>query len=185
MWMKLWGMKMRIDRRLICLIALAFMIAAWPQASLRVAAYADDRAEVRSTVQRIFNQMKAREYDNLYDSLSASSRARMTRQSFTRSMQRADDSYRLERLEIGSVRVRRNTAIVDTVIYGRVLKPSDAEGKIVAQQTLVREDGQWRISSASAGAGLSSRPARIYVKRDGRWVDITAALRSGMGRRRS
>lgn len=181
--MKVREKMMRIYRRLICLIALALMIAVWPQAQENVYA-ADDRAEVRSTVQRIFNQMKARQYDNLYDSLSASSRSRMTRQSFTRSMQRADDNYSLERLEIGAVRVRGNTAIVDTVIYGRVLKPAEGEGKIVAQQTLVREDGQWRVSSASPGAGLSSRPARIYIKRDGRWVDITAALRSGMGRRR-
>lgn len=175
---------MRINKGLMCLIALALMIGGGAQAQGNAAFGADDRAEVRSAVQRIFNHMKAREYDNLYDSLSASSRSRMTRQSFTRSMQRVDDSYRLERLEIGSVRVRRNTAIVDTVIYGRILKPADGEGKIVAQQTLVREDGQWRITSASPGAGLSSRPARIYVKRDGRWVDITAALRSGMGRRR-
>lgn len=173
---------MRINRRLIWLIAPALMIAAWPTALL--SAVRDDKAEVRSAVQRIFNQMQARQYDDLYDSLSKSSRSRMTRQGFTRSMQRADDNYRLERMEIGAVRVRGNTAVVDTVIYGRVLKPSEGEGKIVAQQTLVREDGQWRVSSASPGAGLSSRAARIYLKRDGRWVDITAALRSAAGRRR-
>jgi hypothetical protein len=159
------------------------MIAAWPQTLL--SASRDDRAEVRSTVQRIFSQMKSRQYNDLYDSLSASSRARMTRERFTSSMQRVDDNYQLERMEVGAVRVRGNTAVVDTVIYGRVLKPTEGEAKIVAQQTLVREDGQWRVNSASPGAGLSSRPARIYLKRDGRWVDITAALRSAAGRRRS
>jgi hypothetical protein len=172
---------MRINRRLIWMAALALMIAAWPQTLF--GASPDDRAEVRSTVQRIFSQMKSRQYNELYDSLSASSRARTTRQRFTSSMQRADDNYQLERMEIGAVRVRGNTAVVNTVIYGRVLKP-EGEAKIVAQQTLVREDGQWRVNSASPGAGLSSRPARIYLKRDGRWVDITAALRSA-GRRRS
>lgn len=175
---------MSINRRLIWLTGLAFIIvAAAPQTLL--SASRDDKAEVRSTVQRIFNQMKSRQYDNLYDSLSESSRGRMTRQRFTSSMQRMDDNYQLERIEIGAVRVRGNTATVDTVIYGRILKPTEGEGKIVAQQTLVREDGQWRVSSASPGTGLSSRPGRIYLKRDGRWIDITAALRSAAGRRRS
>ncbi|MBD0370258.1 MAG: hypothetical protein ICV60_05445 [Pyrinomonadaceae bacterium] len=174
---------MRTNRRLIMLSALALIIVAGPQAIL--SATSDDKAEVRSTVQRIFNQMKARQYDDLYDSLSETSKKRVTRQRFTSSMRRADDNYQLDRIEIGAVRVRGNTAIVDTVIYGRVLRPTEGEGKIVAQQTLVREDGQWRVSSTSPGAGLSSRPARVYLKRDGRWVDITAALRSAAGRRRS
>jgi hypothetical protein len=146
---------------------------------------ADEKAEVRSTVQRIFNQMKSRQYSELYDSLSASSRRRITRERFISSMQRMDDNYQLERIEIGAVRVRGDQAVVDTVIYGRVLKPAEGEGKIVAQQTLVREDGEWHVASASPGAGLSSRPARVYLKRDGRWVDITAALRSAAGRRRT
>jgi hypothetical protein len=158
-------------------------IAAVPQTLL--SATRDDKAEVRSAVQRIFSQMKAHQYGELYDSLSASSRARMTRQRFTSSMQRMDDNYQLERIEIGAVRVRGNTAVVDTVIYGRMLKPSEGEGKIVAQQTLVREDGQWRVSSSATGTGLSSRPGRIYLKRDGRWVDVTAAMREAAGRRRS
>jgi hypothetical protein len=182
--MKFREKKMRINRRFVWLAALAFMLlTAMPQTLL--SATRDDKTEVRSAVQRIFSQMKSRQYDELYDSLSASSRSRMTRQRFTSSMQRMDDNYRLERIEIGAVRVRGNTATVDTVIYGRMLKPSEGEGKIVAQQTLVREDGQWRVSSASTGTGLSSRPGRIYLKRDGRWVDITAALRSAAGRRRS
>lgn len=176
---------MRINKRSIWLTAvLAFMMmAAVPQTLL--SATRDDKAEVRSAVQRIFSQMKSRQYDELYDSLSASSRARMTRQRFTSGMQRMDDNYQLERIEIGAVRVRGNTAVVDTVIYGRMLKPSEGEGKIVAQQTLVREDGQWRVSSTSTGTGLSSRPGRVYLKRDGRWVDITAAMRAAAGSRRS
>ncbi|MCA1558068.1 MAG: hypothetical protein LC731_05965, partial [Acidobacteria bacterium] len=151
---------MKINRRLIRLVILAsVMIAAMPNAMF--GAGADDKSEVRSTVQRIFNQMRSRQYNDLYDSLSSSSKKRMTRQRFTSSMQRMDDNYQLERIEIGAVRVRGNTAVVDTVIYGRVLKPAEGEGKIVAQQTLVREDGEWRVSSASPGGGLSSRPGRV------------------------
>ncbi len=184
--MKAWIRKkaMRINKRLTLLAPLALiMIAAVPQTLL--SASSDDATEVRQTVQRIFNQMKSHQYGDLYDSLSASSRSRISRQRFTSSMQKWDDSYRLERIEVGKPRVRGNNAVVDTIIYGRILKPSEGEGKIVAQQTLVREDGQWRIATASAGAGLSNRPARIYLKQDGRWVDISAAIRSAAGRRRS
>ncbi|HKS29156.1 MAG TPA: hypothetical protein VJS44_15115 [Pyrinomonadaceae bacterium] len=174
---------MRTNRRLVWLAALALIItAAWPQKFSSAAT--DDRAEVRSTVQRIFNQMKSRQYDELYDSLSSSTRRRFTRERFSSSMRRSDDNYRLDRIEIGAVRVRGNRAVVDTVIYGRVLRPTEGEGKIVAQQTLVREDGEWRVDSASPGAGLSSRAARVYLKQDGRWIDVTAALRSAAGRRR-
>jgi hypothetical protein len=182
--MKMPEKKMRINRQSIWLTALVLMATLWPQALVGAAA-ADDKAEVRSAVQRIFSQMKSRQYDDLYDSLSNSSKKRFTRQRFARSMQNADNNYQLDRIEIGAVRVRGNTAVVDTVIYGRVLKPTEGEGKIVGQQTLVREDGQWRVSSGSPGAGLSSRPSRVYLKRDGRWVDITTALRSAAGRRRS
>ena len=174
---------MRRYKRLASLAAAAFIIiAGLPQTLLSAAG--DDRSDVRQTVQRIFNQMKSRQYSDLYDSLSASSRKRITRQRFTSGMEKWDDSYRLERIEVGTPRVRGNTAVVDTVIYGRILKPSEGEGKIVAQQTLVREDGQWRVSTTSTGAGLSSRPARIYLKQNGRWVDISAAIRSAAGRRK-
>ena len=176
--------EMRTNKVTASVAALALiMIAALPQTLL--SASRDDAAEVRQTVQRIFNQMKSHQYNDLYDSLSASSRSRITRQRFTSSMEKWDNSYRLERIEVGRARVRGNTAVVSTVIYGRVLKPSEGEGKIVADQTLVREDGQWRISTTSPGAGLSSSAARIYLKQDGRWVDITAAIRSAAGRRRS
>lgn len=175
---------MRINKQLAQLLPLALLLIMCAPHRLLSAA-PDDASEVRQTVQRIFNQMKSHQYDSLYDSLSASSRSRVSRQRFISSMQKWDDSYRLERIEVGQARVRGNTATVDTVIYGRILKPSEGEGKIVVQQTLVREDGEWRVSMTSPGAGMSSRPARVYLKQDGRWVDITAAIRSAAGRRRN
>lgn len=172
---------MTINKRLASFaIPALLIIAALPQTL--PSASLDDAAQVRSTVRRVFDQMKSRQYDSLYDSLSASSRSRISRQRFTSSMQRMDNAYQLERIEVGRVRLSGNRAVVDTVIYGRVLKPAEGEGKIVAQQTLVREDGEWRVDSGSTAAGLSSTSSRIYLKRDGRWVDITAALRSA-GRR--
>ena len=159
------------------------MIAAAPRALLS-AAGRDDREEVRRTVRRVFDQMKSHQYDALYDSLSESSRKRISRQRFTSSMQRADDNYQLERIEIGAVRVRGDQATVETVIYGRLSRLSEGEGKIVSRQTLVREGGEWKVSTASPNAGLGSNP-RIYLKQDGRWVDVTAAARAARGGRRS
>lgn len=173
--------EMRINRRFMSLAALVLVLASvLPAHSLSAAR--DDRAEVRRVVQRIFEQWKSRQYDELYNSLSASSRSRISRERFTGSLQRTESFYELERIEIGRPRITGSRAVVNTVIYARVLKPTESEGKIVAQQTLVREDGQWRVATGSAG-GLSSTPARVYVKRDGRWVDVTSALRSASRRR--
>ena len=55
--------------------------------------------------------------------------------------------YALDRMEIGAVRVTGNLAVVDTVLYGRVVSPIQAEGKIVVQQYLIREDGKWRVAT--------------------------------------
>lgn len=171
---------MTINKRLAWIAALTFItLGLWPQTLL--SARRDDAADVRKTVRRVFDQMKSHQYDALYDSLSESSRKRISRQRFTSSMEKWDETYQLDRVEVGRVRVNGDRAVADTVFYGRLLKPSESEGKIVVQQTLVRESGQWRIAATSAGVSNSS--PRIYVKRDGRWVDVTAALRAA-GRRR-
>jgi hypothetical protein len=138
----------------------------------------------------IFEQLRSGEYDKLYDSLPAASRSRLSRERFTSMLRRASGTYHLDRLEIGAVRVSGDFATVDTVMYGSVERPVQAEGKIVAQQYLVREDGRWRVATgdrATIQRFLSANPAfarkfsirepRVFVKRDGRWVDLTETLR--------
>ena len=49
------------------------------------------------------------------------------------------------------MRVSGNIAVADTELYGRVTKPFPAEGKIVVQQYLVREDGKWRVATGDSG----------------------------------
>ena len=174
---------MKTSRRFISFIAVALIfICALPAGASSVGA-PDEAAEVRQTVRRTFDQLRAGQYGEVYDSLSSSSRTRITRQRFIRSMEGTRDIYELDRMEIGRVRVRGNRATVNTTIYGRVLKPTAGEGKIVAQQTLVRENGEWRVATGSPSAGLSSTSPRIYVKRDGRWVDVTNAVRAATRRR--
>jgi len=151
---------------------------------------ASDVSDVRNTVQTVFEQLKSRNYEGLYDLLPDSSRNRMSRDRFVSALQRAQDFYQLDRLEIGAVKVAGNLAVVDTVLYGRVVAPIQAEGKIVVQQYLVRENGKWRVATGDQGAvrkflatnpafskGFRIRQPRIYVKQNNKWVEFNPGRR--------
>jgi hypothetical protein len=143
------------------------------------------QAEVRSTVQGVFDQLKSHNYSALYDLLPASARTRMSRERFVSALQRAQGFYELDRMDIGAIKESGNLAVVDTVLYGRIVNPIQAEGKIVAQQYLIREDGKWRVatgdqstvrkflaSNPAFGKGFKIREPRIYMKRGEKWVEF-------------
>ena len=146
---------------------------------------AANEGEVRGTVQRVFQQLKSRDYGSLYDALPAATRTRMSRARFTGALQRAQDMYVLDRIDIGAVRRSGNIAVVDTVLYGRVVSPIQTEGKIVVQQYLVREEGKWRVATGdrrtiqqflganpSFGRRFPIRTPRIYVKQNNKWIEF-------------
>lgn len=146
---------------------------------------ASQESDVRSLVQRVFDQLKSGQYSSLYEILPSGSRARISRERFTSTLQRTRAMYQLDRLDIGAVHISNNLAVVDTVMYGSVLRPLAAEGKIVVQQYLVREDGSWRVATGdnrtirrflSANPAFarkfSIRPPRVYVKQNGRWIEV-------------
>jgi hypothetical protein len=148
-------------------------------------ARASDVTDVRSTVQNVFEQLKSRNYGELYELLPGSARSRMSRDRFVTALQRAQDFYQLDRLEIGAVKVSGNLAVVDTTLYGRVVAPIQAEGKIVAQQYLLREDGKWRVATGDQsavkkflaanpgfGKGFKLRQPRVYVKQNDKWIEF-------------
>ena len=150
---------------------------------------------VRGVVNAIFEQLKAGRYVELYDALPVASRSRISRERFADLLRRASGTYRLDRLEVGAVRVSGDISVVDTVMYGTVERPFPAEGKIVAQQYLVREEGRWRVATgdrATIRRFLAANPAfakkfpirepRVFVKRDGRWLDLTQAIRASTKR---
>jgi hypothetical protein len=110
-----------------------------------LAAPPSDEADVRGAVQRIFDQLKTGQYEALYDSLPSSSRTRLSRDQLVKGLQRTSNLYQLQRIEIGAVRVSGNLAVVDTVMYAHVAPPFNADGKLVVQQYLVREEGSWRM----------------------------------------
>ena len=153
-------------------------------------ANASDVSDVRGTVQNVFEQLKSRSYSELYDMLPGSSRNRMSRDRFVSALQRAQGFYQLDRIEIGAVKVSGNLAVVDTVLYGRVVAPIQAEGKIVAQQYLLREDGKWRVATGDQSAvkrflaqnpgfskGFKIRQPRIYVKQGDKWIEFNPSRR--------
>ena len=142
-----------------------------------------NEGEVRGTVQRVFEQLKSRDYASVYDSLPSSSRTRMSRSRFIDALSRAQNMYVLDRIDMGKVRLSGNMAVVDTVLYGRVLFPIQTEGKIVVQQYLVREDGAWRVATGdnttirrflagnpAFGKKFPIRQPQIYIKQNGSWV---------------
>jgi hypothetical protein len=143
------------------------------------------QAEVRSTVQGVFEQLKSQNYSALYDLLPVSARNRMSRERFVGALQRAQGFYQLDRMDIGTIKVAGNMAVADTVLYGRIVNPIQAEGKIVAQQYLVREDGKWRVatgdqstikkflaSNPAFGKGFKIREPRIFMKQGNKWVEF-------------
>ena len=148
-------------------------------------AKASDQSDVRATVQNVFEQLKAHNYDNLYDLLPGSARSRMSRERFVSALQRAQDFYQLDRMDIGTTKVMGNLAVVDTVLYGRVVNPIQAEGKIVVQQYLLKEDGKWRVATGdqstvkkvlAANPGFSKQfriqQPRVYVKQGEKWIEF-------------
>jgi hypothetical protein len=155
---------------------------------------APNEAEVRSTVERAFQQLKSGDYNSLYDVLPSASQRRLTRAQFVRALERTRGMYELDRVEIGAVRVAGDLGVVDSVVYGRGRAPFAGEAKIVARQYLVREGGRWRVTTgdrATIQPLLAANPAfakkypltqpRLYLKRDNRWVDMSKELQ-GMRR---
>jgi hypothetical protein len=112
----------------------------------------------------------------------------MSRERFVSALQRAQEFYQLDRMDIGATKVMGNLAVVDTVLYGRVVNPIQAEGKIVVQQYLLREDGKWRVATGdqstvkkflAANPGFSKgfkiKQPRVYVKQNNKWVEFNPA----------
>ncbi|HYP54381.1 MAG TPA: hypothetical protein VEQ42_12610 [Pyrinomonadaceae bacterium] len=182
-----------------CLLLSARATMTTEAASSSNAVYATgaaDEAGARRALESAFQMLRAGQYGGLYDALPSASQRRITRARFVESLNRARGMYELERMEVSNVSVAGDLAAADTVIYGRALRPIVADGKIVARQYMVREGGRWRVTTGdrqTVGPLLAAHPAfarrypprqpRVYVLRDGKWVDVTT-LAGGAGRRR-
>lgn len=181
----------RMTTRFLRIVLVVVFVAA---ASIPIRAVSNE-AEVRGVVERVFQQLRSADYGGLYDVLPANSRRRVTREQFTRMLAQTRDIYDLDRIEIGKVRTSGDLAVVDTVMYGRIRRPVESDAKLVVQQYLVREEGRWRVATgdrATVRRFLNANPAfakkfpirepRAYVKRDGRWVDVSSVIKSAARR---
>src|ERR1041384_7283797 len=152
-------------------------------------AVASDQSDVRAAVQHIFDQLKCGQYSQLYDALPASSRTRMTRERLAQGLQRTQDTFELQRIEIGSIRVSGNLAVADTTMYAHV-KPLNADGKLVVQQYLIREDGGWKVATgdtATINRFLQSNPTfakrfpikkpQAFIYQNNKWVPLPLGQR--------
>jgi hypothetical protein len=149
-----------------------------------------DESDVRGAVQHIFDQLKNGQYEALYDSLPSSSRARISRDRLVQGLRRSQDMFQLQRIEIGPVRVSGNLAVADTTMYAHISKPFDADGKLVVQQYLVREDGSWRVATgdnATINSFLKNNPTfarkfpikkpQAFVNQNGKWIPVPLGRR--------
>ena len=175
-------MKTKVWKTRMLLFVLLALTTMWSSTGI---ARASDESDVRATVQSVFQQLKSRDYGATYDSLPASTRKRMSRERFASALRRAQDRYSLDSINIGNVRVSGNIAVADTELFGRVSQPFPAEGKIVVQQYLVREEGKWRVATgdtATIQRFLKANPAfarkfpirqpRVYVKQNNQWIEF-------------
>ena len=144
-----------------------------------------DESDVRNAIQRTFDQLKSGQYGALYDSLPASTRARMARDRFVNGLQRSQNLFQLQRIEIGPIRVSGDIAVADTVMYAHVGKPLDGDGKLIVQQYVIREGGSWHVvtgDNETINRFLKNNPTfakrfpikrpSAYLNQNGKWIPI-------------
>ena len=149
-----------------------------------------DQSDVRAAVQHIFDELKNGHYEALYDSLPASARTRISRERLVQGLQRSQNAFQLQRIEIGSVSVSGNLAVVDTTMFAHIAKPFDGDGKLVVQQYLIREDGKWKVATGDTetiNRFLKSNPGfarrfpikkpRALINQNGKWIEIPLGQR--------
>jgi hypothetical protein len=147
-------------RKLICLVVFSVILALTATAQNR-----SQSKDARATVRSFFSLLKSGAYAALYDFLPSQLQRQMTREQLSLSLKRLESFIVIERMEIGRVQERGDYAVVDTTIYGRLKQPLKLnqeevkEGRVLAQQFLFREDGQWKIATAD------NRAQSFFLKR--------------------
>ena len=188
--------KKKIIAALVAAILMTLVHAATRPKVAAAARTASSEAEARGAITQAFERLRAGDYGALYDALPSASQRRVSRERFVSALQRTRERVELDRMDVAAVRVAGDLAMVDTVVYGRVLRPVVGEGKIVSRQYLVREGGRWRVTTGDSSTVrplLTANPQfarrfppiepRVYLKHDGRWIDLSALAPKGGARR--
>ncbi|MFN0087256.1 MAG: hypothetical protein ACKVX9_17845 [Blastocatellia bacterium] len=147
------------SKNIVLLLSLALVLATSAPSQSK-------SASPRAAVQSFFNLLKSQKYDALYDFLPSDLQWQMTREQLAMSLKRLDAFLVIERLEIGRVQERKDFAVVDTTIYGKLRQPMKIneeeirEGRVSGQQFLHRESGVWKVATAD------NRSQSFFLKRN-------------------
>jgi hypothetical protein len=122
--------------------------------------------DARSAVNKFFVLLKSRSYPALYEFLPSDLQRQITREQLALSLMRLDSFITIERMEVGRVQQHGDFAVVNTTIYGKLKKPVKvngeeiSEGRVAAQQFLLRESGHWKVVTAD------NRTQSYFLKRN-------------------
>ncbi|HZF39342.1 MAG TPA: hypothetical protein VE715_10985, partial [Blastocatellia bacterium] len=146
-------------KRYLFLFVAAFVIP--------IAAQNDNQSkDARSAVNKFFLLLKSRSYPALYEFLPSDLQRQITREQLALSLMRLDSFILIERMEVGRVQQHGDFAVVNTTIYGKLKKPVTVngeqinEGRVAAQQFLLREGRQWKVVTAD------NRTQSYFLKRN-------------------
>jgi hypothetical protein len=122
--------------------------------------------DARSAVNKFFLLLKSQSYPALYEFLPSDLQRQITREQLAVSLRRLDSFITIERMEVGRVQQHGDFAVVNTTIYGKLKKPVKvngdevSEGRVAAQQFLLREGGKWKVVTAD------NRTQSYFLKRN-------------------
>ena len=108
----------------------------------------------RTAVQNFFKRLKSGQYDAVYDDLPSQIQQQVTREQLIQSLKRLESFLVMDKMAIGRVQQRSESAVVDTTIYGRLKRPMKVEGedifegRVEVQQYLIKEGRDWRVITA-------------------------------------
>lgn len=149
--------------RITCTLLLVFLFSVPLLPVLPVRAQSGEKA-IRATLQRYFTTLKSGQYQKLYDSLPTSFQKQTTREEIAGNLERLGQFLKVQRMEIGKIEQHGEFAVAETTIYGLLTKPLTLDGtqirqgRVTAQQYLIREGGVWKIASTS------ERSLRSFLK---------------------
>ncbi|HEX5081615.1 MAG TPA: hypothetical protein VFY40_06200 [Blastocatellia bacterium] len=146
-------------KKVLFLLVAVFVISAAAQDN-------NQPKDARSAVNKFFLLLKSRSYPALYEFLPSDLQRQITREQLALSLMRLDSFITIERMEVGRVQQRGDFAVVNTTIYGKLKKPVKvngveiSEGRVSAQQFLLRENGHWKVVTAD------NRTQSYFLKRN-------------------
>ncbi|HWQ33952.1 MAG TPA: hypothetical protein VNQ79_13965 [Blastocatellia bacterium] len=170
-----------------------FLIALFVYSSLMALPVQAQRGgDARAAVQSFFNLLKMKKYQELYAFLPREMQQRVTREQLVQMLKRLDDFITIERMEIGRVQQRsiagNSFAVIDTTLYGQLKRPLQLNGepveagKVIVQQYLFREDGQWKVATADGhtraqflkrypefSRGFQFTQPQFFLRQNGQW----------------